>query len=272
MDLPSFASLCELRLDIRPDVDMGLFTTFGAGGRALALIDVYDRRALSEVTAWCAENNLTWRILGAGSNVLVASALFEGIFIRLKGDFREMDSILSACDSDSQQMFRVGAGHSLSRLAVLCMKRSLSGMEWAAGIPGTVGGALFMNAGAYGSCMGEHVKNITCLDQRGRLHQLSGEDVAFHYRKTVFPENIVGPSPVILGTTIVLQQGEKRQIRRLSMQHIEKRKQNLPGGAGSAGSFFKNPKGEYAGRLIEDAGLKGRRIGNARYPPDMPMS
>ncbi|WP_028579758.1 UDP-N-acetylmuramate dehydrogenase [Desulfogranum japonicum] len=264
MALPSFSELSSLRLDVRLDVDMGAFTTLRAGGKAAALVDVHDQPALSALLSWCTNNNVVWHMLGAGSNVLVGPEKFQGIFIRLQGDFRQVVCCSGQSRNVAQQTIRVGAGYSLSRLVALCMKKSWTGMEWASGIPGSVGGALYMNAGAYGSCMGEHIESITCLGDDARVYQLSAEKMEFLYRKTKFPENIVGPSPVILGTTIVLQKGEKQQIRNLCMQLVEKRKQKMPCGAGSAGSFFKNPDGEYAGHLIEHAGLKGKRIGGAQ--------
>ncbi len=256
-------SLASQRLDIRLNVNMGAFTTLGAGGQAQALVDVRDLEALRALLSWCRENTIRWQVIGAGSNVLVASDHFPGIFVRLRGAFKEVAAPVSAAGTGAEVLVQVGAGYSLSRLAWSCAGKSLSGLEWAVGIPGTVGGAICMNAGAYGSTMGAHIEDLACLDHRGRLHILSARQLGFRYRKTVFPDNIVGPSPVILGTTVVLQLDDGRAIQERCRANRRQRKQKLPGGVGTAGSFFKNPSGDYAGRLIDAAGLKGTRVGDA---------
>ncbi len=243
------------------DVDMGSYSTFKTGGAAEAVVDVYSKKELKNIFSWFQNNKSTWKMLGGGSNILIASKQFKGVFIRLKGDFSLIEEV--ECQEDFRCL-EVGGGTSLAKTVSYCVDNSLTGLEWAVGIPGSVGGAVRMNAGAWGTAMADCLVSVTLANNNGDIFECLAEDIDFRYRKTVFKGESEGARYGVINAVIKLSAGKyeiiKEQCRSLGRQ----RKGKQPAGVASAGSFFKNPEGHPAGRLIEKAGLKGITHGGAK--------
>ena len=247
------------------DVDMGSRSTFKVGGRAEALVKVKDRGELSALLAWAESNGVPWAILGGGSNILVVTDRFEGMFLQLGDGFTEIRVAEKKATAAAGYVFiTVGGGCRLGQLVSFCSQKALAGMEWATGIPGTVGGAIRMNAGAHGSQMADIVHSVTLVAQTGQVLEVPAEEIAFGYRTTCFPRESAGQRYVIVGCTLQLASGDAEQVKGRCREYAHWRKEHQPGGAGSAGSFFKNPQDDSAGRLIEAIGLKGFQLRGAK--------
>jgi len=172
------------------DVDMGSRSTFKVGGRAEALVKVKDRGELSALLAWAESNGVPWAILGGGSNILVVTDRFEGMFLQLGDGFTEIRVAEKNATAAAGYVFiTVGGGCRLGQLVSFCLQKALAGMEWATGIPGTVGGAIRMNAGAHGSQMADIVHSVTLVAQTGQVLEVPAEEIAFGYRTTCFPRD-----------------------------------------------------------------------------------
>ncbi|ADW16871.1 UDP-N-acetylenolpyruvoylglucosamine reductase [Desulfobulbus propionicus DSM 2032] len=254
------AALCPL---IHWDADMAAYSTFRAGGTVEALVELSDADHLAAVLQWLHARRIPWQVIGGGSNVLFTSRRHEGVYIRLHGSVRDID-----CDRENngECRVRVHAGCSLGALVGWCMKNSLRGLEFMAGIPGSVGGAIRMNAGAFGHAIGEVVDTVRYATEWGEMVEARREEVQFAYRSTCLPGEPQAKM-LITGGVFRLQTGDGAQIARQCREIIAQRKQKQPAGIGSAGSFFKNPTGDFAGRLIEVAGLKGLAVGKAMVSP-----
>lgn len=194
-------------------------------------------------------------VLGGGSNILVSDAGIKGTALSLSRGFRD---VRISERKNGEAVIIAGSGAGLTKLAKTMGEESLSGLEFGFGIPGFVGGALKMNAGAYGGEMKNVVETVTVVTNDGEIETLSQEECGFDYRASRFPDG-----SVIVETTLRLIEGEKERIGEKMRQSYKLRKENQPLEIPSAGSIFKNPEGESAGRLIEKAGLKGYRVGGA---------
>ncbi len=252
---------------VRWDVSMAEHSTFRAGGRAEALADVEDREELQALVRWLRDQRLPWRIIGRGSNILVSERGFAGVIVRLQGRLasveREHEPDQAGC---GPVVIRAGGGCSMARLLAWCTGRSLRGLEFLAGIPGSVGGGVRMNAGAWGQAMGERLQALEVLDGEGRLRRLEVADLKFSYRRL----EVDGLDPdrmVIVTAWFSLPMGRQAEIVARCRDYLARRRQKQPAGVGSAGSFFRNPAGDHAGRLIEAAGLKGLARGDAMVSP-----
>lgn len=226
-------------------------TTFRVGGPADFFVSVKSRDALLRVTSFLKENGISYFLLGNGSNLLVSDAGYRGVILQLSGDLAEI--------SFDGECVTAGAGVQLMRLAAQAAERGLSGMEFASGIPGTVGGAIVMNAGAYGGEMVQVVESADIFFPGEGIVTLANPDLHFGYRHSVLKEK----EGVVLSTALRLHFGEKETIIEKIAELKEQRREKQPLEYASAGSTFKRPEGAFAGKLIADAGLKGYAIGDA---------
>jgi len=226
-------------------------TTFHIGGAADSLIlpsDENDLRRIIEVTGG---NRVPLYVIGSGSNLLVSDEGIEGVVIKMAGCFTKV----SICEGK----ITVGAGYNLSRLAKQTTNVGLGGLEFATGIPGTVGGAVVMNAGAKGMAVGDLVANVRIMDLGGEIRELTKRELNFCYRNSELQKG----NAIVLEVEMELTQGNAQEIKKKAWQYLKERHRKLPLAYPSAGSIFKNPENDFAGRLIEACGCKGMRIGDA---------
>ncbi|MDD6847757.1 MAG: UDP-N-acetylmuramate dehydrogenase [Oscillospiraceae bacterium] len=235
------------------DESMANHTTFKIGGNAPLYIEVNKPSQLSQIVKLCNEENVEYFILGNGSNLLVSDKGVDYVVICLKGDFKNISLL------DNNTLY-CGAGASLAALCREAEKNGLSGLEFAWGIPGTVGGAAYMNAGAYGGEMKDVVYSVHHIDKEGNLGTIKSSDLNFSYRHSIYKEN----GYIIIGITVKLKLDNKNEIRNKMDDFMDRRKSKQPLEYPSAGSVFKRPDGNYAGTLIEQCGLKGKTIGGAQ--------
>ena len=227
-------------------------TSFRIGGDAKLFIEPENEQELSLVLEKCRSCSLEPFIIGNGSNLLVSDSGIERPVIKLCGEFEKITLV-------DETTVRAGAGAMLVSLCRFALLNSLSGLEFAYGIPGSVGGAVFMNAGAYGGEMKNVVEFCEHVDRRGNKGKLSKDELSFSYRKSAYGEN----GFVVTFATFKLQKGEKGEVEEKMNELLNRRKDKQPLSFPSAGSVFKRPEGYFAGALIEQSGLKGKRIGGA---------
>lgn len=227
-------------------------TTFRIGGNADVVIEPSDIRQTEGVIKTLKQMNTPFIILGNGSNVLVGDKGIRGAVVKIGNKF-------SSHNTEGNRIY-ADAGIKLSRLASVALGNHLSGFEFAAGIPGTLGGAIYMNAGAYGGEIKQVVREVTYLNDKGECCKIPGFECEFGYRTSVFEKN---PAYVILGCEIELQEGNPDEIRALMDDLAERRSSKQPLNLPSAGSTFKRPEGYFAGKLIQDTGLMGFSVGGA---------
>ena len=251
---------------IRWDVDMAAYSTFRAGGVVEALADINAIDELAAVLHYLHRESIPWYVVGGGSNILVARRYHQGVFIRLRGTVEQIVSEPMLTVDGNFSRVRVHAGCNLAALLGWCIRNNLSGLEFMAGIPGSVGGAIRMNAGAFGHAISEPLLSIQVMDKRGQQTEVAKEEAVFNYRSSHFPGESSG-RVLITGGVFCLQPADGRRVAARCREIIAVRRQKQPKGVGSAGSFFKNPEGDFAGRLIEQAGLKGLRCGQAMVSP-----
>ena len=231
---------------------MKAHTTFKIGGAADVLVTVRSAEELRAVIAACRETVTPWMILGKGSNLLVSDDGIEGAVIALDGVFKDV-----TVDGET---ITAGAGVSLSKVCTVAAEHSLAGLEFAYGIPGSVGGAVYMNAGAYGGEMKDVVAEVTYLTPDGAVGTLAGDQLAFGYRTSAFKHNHY----IILSTKYTLTHGDREAIQTRMDDVMNRRRTKQPLEYPSAGSVFKRPVGAFAGTLIEQCGLKGASVGGAQ--------
>ena len=231
---------------------MSEYTSFEIGGPADLLIEPGSKESLAFCFKALKEAGIKPTIIGAGSNLLVSDQGIRGAVIRLG---KAMSRV-----TVNENTITAEAGVSLARLANEALSAGLSGLEFASGIPGTLGGAVFMNAGAYGGEMKDVVEETEYLTKDGTLATVSGEEHAFGYRHSFFSEN----GGIVLGSKMILSPKDPEEIRATMLDFNTRRKEKQPLSFPSAGSFFKRPEGHFAGKLIEDAGLKGTTVGGAQ--------
>lgn len=227
-------------------------TTFHIGGEADLFVNIADARQLALVLQAAGRAEVPWMVIGNGSNLLVSDLGIDGAVLQLSG----MDGI----SYDGSCEITCGAGLRLSQLCVFAAENGLQGLEFAWGIPGTVGGAVYMNAGAYDSEMRNIVTACTVLDSQGEEHILAAEKLDFGYRSSIFQRQPY----IVTAVTVRLQPGDGAQIRAKMEDIFTRRKQKQPLEYPSAGSVFKRPQGNYAGTMIEACGLKGFTVGGAQ--------
>lgn len=228
-------------------------TTFRIGGNADVLFDVHDAASLAELVHRLREDGIPYQLIGAGSNLLVADEGLRGAVIRLdthKAAIEQLDDTTLHCE----------AGVMLAKLSRTAQQLGLTGLEFACGIPGSVGGAVYMNAGAYGGEMVQIVKSAEVLLPGGERVTMSAADLALSYRQSILMES----GGIVLSATVTLQAGNPEQIHDKMAELLTARREKQPLEYPSAGSFFKRPIGCFAGKLIDDCGLRGYRVGDAQ--------
>ena len=247
-----------VRGKIQWDAPLSAWTTYRIGGPADALVTLLDVEDLQEVLKLCRLEELRWKLLGRGSNILAADEGFGGIVIVLGEGFKYIGR-----DPERDQgsnWVKSGAGVGLARLSSWCADRGLSGFEFASGIPGTVGGGVVMNAGAWGRSMADVIRSIELVDQE-KIEIISEKHLNFSYRTC---RALAGrKNAVVTGVTMSFKTAAPEQIKETIRTLKEKRKERQPYGQPNCGSVFRNPEEISAGQLIDEAGLKGRRIGDA---------
>lgn len=226
-------------------------TTFRVGGPADVLVTP-DTESLPEVIALCKKYNLPYYVVGNGSNLLVGDKGIRGVVIAMTNRIGDI-----VCDGE---VITAGAGCTLAQIAVIAAGNGLAGFEFAAGIPGTLGGAVVMNAGAYGGEMKDVITSAVVLDRDGNRKELSVEELDLRYRHSCIPEN----DYVVLRVTMKLHRGKVDEIRAKMAELREQRVTKQPLEYPSAGSTFKRPEGYFAGKLIMEAGLRGYQVGDAQ--------
>jgi UDP-N-acetylmuramate dehydrogenase len=235
------------------DCPMDRMTTYRVGGKAEACCFPSEVKELGNLISFLTMEGVPYLIVGKGSNILVCDAGLKGAVIVMK------DRLASIEDTGTEvPELLCGGGATVADLLSHCKKKGLSGLEFMAGIPGTIGGAVFMNAGAYGNEIGDRVHEVLTVRPDGEKKVLKHEEIKFSYRSSGIP-----PGTAIYGARLVLKQGDVEVISETIARNLKKRKESQPLDYPSAGSVFKNPPGDYAGRLIEKAGLKGAKIGGA---------
>ena len=239
---------------------MSQYSTFKVGGPAEAIISVTNSDELRLLMEWLKENDINWWIVGRGSNILVSDQGLAGVVIILDKTFTSIEVLSSHHGQNGKSvLIRTGGGCLLSKAINYCTAHSLSGLEFAVGIPGSIGGAVVMNAGAWGHEIGNLVESVTLMDNQGKIFSEQGKNLGFTYRGWG-----VKPDTILLYADLTLINGSSEGIKAACRKYQELRKKKQPLSEHSAGSFFKNPPELSAGRLIEEAGLKGHAIGGAK--------
>lgn len=242
----------KLNCVVRYEEPLKNHTTFKIGGNCIALIEPREVSDIIEAIKICRENNIKFFVIGNGSNLLVPDEGYNGVIIKLKSEF-------STIKVEDEYLI-VNAGAKLSEVYPIAYENSLTGFEFASGIPGTIGGAIFMNAGAYGGEMKDIVESVEVLDlDNFELKQLKNEDLDFSYRKSIIQRK----NYIVTTIKLKLKKGNKGEINAAYEDLRDKRNSKQPLNFGSAGSTFKRPEGHFASKLIEDAGLKGYHINDA---------
>ncbi len=242
---------------VRTGEPMSRHTTFRCGGPAALFVEVRNAGELQAVLEAVEEREIPFFLLGRGSNLLVSDAGYDGAVITLGGDFADI-----RISAEDPQYIEAGAGASLTGLSAFARDHGLTGLEFACGIPGSTGGGIIMNAGAYGGEMKDVTVSVDVLPrERGAApFTVSGEDMAFGYRTSRAKTEEL----IVLRAVIGLQEGDREEIGARMEELLEQRRQKQPLEFPSAGSTFKRPEGYFAGKLIQDAGLSGFRIGDAQ--------
>lgn len=243
----------KLQCDARKDEPMNKHTTFKIGGTADIYIKVNNLSALNTILQECVELNINYMLIGNGSNILVNDDGIRGAVLCLDGDFRHITLL------DDTTIY-CGAGATLASLCKFAQKNGLTGLEFAWGIPGTVGGAVFMNAGAYDGEMKNVVHCVSHITSDGKIGRLEKDELAFGYRTSAYRKS----NMIITGVTLKLRKGNPDDIRLKMDDFLSRRSSKQPLEFPSAGSVFKRPEGNYAGALIEQCQLKGKMIGGAQ--------
>ncbi|MBP3800075.1 MAG: UDP-N-acetylmuramate dehydrogenase [Bacilli bacterium] len=237
---------------IEKEVFMSKYTTYKVGGLATAIIYPKTVEKLVTLIRILKKYKIKYKVIGNGSNLLFSDKKYNGIIIKLNN----LDNIEIV-----DNKITVGAGYQLIRLSMLAAKKGLTGLEFASGIPGTVGGAVFMNAGAYKSDMGYIVRKVKVLTPENEIINLTNKEMDFHYRTSFLQKH---PNYICLEVTLRLKRGKKEEIEKLIKDRRKRRLQTQPLEYPSAGSVFRNPSPEEpAGKIIEEIGLKGVTKGGA---------
>lgn len=233
------------------DVSLKKYTTYKLDTIARLIVSPKNIEDLKKIINLIKENKLEYKILGNGSNLIFVNETYEGILIKLNN----FDDLVI-----KGTKVTVGAGYNLTKLAMRTASESLTGLEFASGIPGTVGGAVYMNAGAYKSDMGYVVESVKVLTPDLEIKTMMNKELDYHYRSSFFQKN---PEYIILETTLHLRRGTKEAIMAVIKDRLARRVASQPLEYPNAGSVFRNPENDFAGRLIEECGLKGANINGA---------
>lgn len=236
---------------IEKDISLSTLTTYKTGGIAKLVVSPNNINNLKQMLKLIHKYNIKYFILGKGSNTLFSDKEFNGVIIKLDklNNFKIQ-----------QTEIYVESGMILSKLVQASVKNELTGLEFAIGIPGTIGGAIYMNAGAYGNNMSNIVKSVIVLNEKFQIKEIPLEKLKFDYRYSIFQDN---KNLICVAANIKLEHGNHDEIASKIKENLLKRKNSQPLEYPSAGSVFRNPEGNYAGKIIEELGLKGKNIGGA---------
>ncbi|MFO7784048.1 MAG: UDP-N-acetylmuramate dehydrogenase [Thermodesulfobacteriota bacterium] len=238
--------------DVRFDRPMRLYTTLRIGGNAAAFAGVKSLDVLKGAVFYAETHGLFWTVLGKGSNLLVSDEGIDGLVIRLQGELAGVSM------EEAGTCLRAGGGATIRRILDACARDGLGGLEFLAGIPGTAGGAVAMNAGARDREVGDSVKLVQLLAPDGKTSSADTGALSFSYRRCALPEGAL-----VTGVLFRVERESPDVVRSRIRENLEVRRSTQPLSYPSAGSVFRNPPGDAAGRLVEQAGLKGKRIGGA---------
>ena len=249
-----YEELCAIagEENVLQDEPMSGHTTFRIGGPADFFVTPSKAEEISRIIELCRAADIPYYVVGNGSNLLVGDRGFRGVIIQI---FKNMNRIFVEGDE-----IRAQAGALLSKVAAAACEAELEGVEFASGIPGTLGGAVRMNAGAYGGEMKQVLKTATVLTPEGEILTIPEEEMGLGYRTSIVSKM----DYVVLEAVLSLKRGRREEIRARMDELREKRVEKQPLEYGSAGSTFKRPEGYFSGKLIQDAGLRGFRVGNAQ--------
>lgn len=236
---------------IEKDISLSTLTTYKTGGIAKLVIYPNNINNLKQLLKLIHKHNIKYFILGKGSNTLFSDNEFNGVIIKLDK--------LNNFEIKETEIY-VESGMILSKLVQASVKNELTGLEFAIGIPGTIGGAIYMNAGAYGNNISNIVKSVIVLDEKLQIEEIPLEKLKFDYRYSIFQAN---KNLICVAANIKLEHGNHDEIASKIKENLLKRKNSQPLEYPSAGSVFRNPEGNYAGKIIEELGLKGKNIGGA---------
>lgn len=236
---------------VKTNEPMAAHCTFRCGGNAEGYVIPGSIDELVEVLNLCRKSNCKYMVIGNGSNILVRDEGYDGIIIEVNSRINDIDVIGEDIVAD--------AGAKLSTIAMIAMENDLAGFEFAHGIPGNVGGAVVMNAGAYGGEMKDVVKWVKVLDKEGNIRTLNASELEMGYRTS----KVAKEGMIVLQICIGLMLGSMDEIGMIMQMFMQKRRAKQPLEYPSAGSTFKRPEGYFAGKLIQDAGLRGYRVGGA---------
>lgn len=250
LKLEEIINLLENDGDIKENVSLKTLTTLKVGGISKYVFYPKDVTSLKKALTLFKENNINYKIFGNGSNIIPSDKIYDGVIIKLS-------SLNNLKTND--EVIEVEAGYSLMKLAKEVIKLGLSGLEWVNGIPGTIGGAVYMNAGAYKQDMSFVLEKITALDENMNIVTLNKDELDFSYRHSrLMEENLI-----CLSATLKLEKKDISLIEEVVNKRKEKRMETQPLEYPSAGSVFRNPFNDFAGRLVEECNLKGKQIGGA---------
>lgn len=243
--------------NIQFDRAMSEYTTFRIGGKADAICFVHGLGELQQVFSYINREKIPYLLVGRGSNLLVRDGGFKGAVIIMRGQLATIKQ-----HEKNDQVVVAGGGLTLSDLVKFCSHRGLGGLEFLSGIPGTVGGAVTMNAGAFGRAMGDVVQQVDVVTPEGEITSRNRSDLAFSYRESSIQEG-----SLVVRASLQCSQETPEIVSGRVAEYLTRRKVTQPLEYPSAGSVFRNPPNDYAGRIIEQTGLKGKKIGGAMISP-----
>lgn len=232
-------------------VPLSSLTTMRVGGPADVVVTPYGKDEVKKVLRLLAQEAVPYTVIGHGSNIIASDIGYDGVVVRISDNMQHI--------SVQGNIIVAEAGASMASIARIAASKGLTGLEFASGIPGVLGGALFMNAGAYGMEMKDIVQEVEILDMTGKVVRLDRSEMEFGYRHSILQSK----SWIVLGATLMLDEGNPEKILAKMKELNEQRRSKQPLDFPSAGSVFKRPDGYFAGALIEEAGLKGMKIGGA---------
>lgn len=249
LDVKQF--LIENDYDFKENISFKILTTYKTGGICKYLVYVNDVDNLKELVSYLKLNNIKYKIFGNGSNILASDNDYDGVIIKLNK--------LNNQSFDNGNLY-VEAGCNMIQVASKYSKMGYYGLDFACGIPASIGGAIYMNAGAYLESIGDSLQEVTYLDENNNIKTIKNKDMKLGYRTSIFKEK----PWIILSARLMLKKGDKDEIIDLLSDRMRRRASTQPLEFPSAGSVFRNPEGMYAGALIEQCGLKGRIKGDAQ--------
>jgi UDP-N-acetylmuramate dehydrogenase len=242
-------------LRVKIDEPLARYTSMKIGGPADYFIEAQSDAALASLLRLLDRHAMTFCLLGNGSNVLISDRGVRGVVIRLAGEFKK----IQWAEDGERVHVTVGAAYAVTQLVREAARKGFAGLEFAEGIPGSVGGALFMNAGAYGSEFEKVVDQVEGVASQGQPICLSRGEMTFSYRDSHLP-----PGTIVTRVRMQLHKAESVEVGSKLRELVSRRKSSQPSGYPNSGSMFRSPPGDFAGRLIEAAGLKGKRIGQSQ--------